>query len=99
MRVMEWMLGIDVPGYKSIKTPLNINFTSTLVQGVSTVTIPEVKNAISQAMPILFQIAHELNIDTIMDTATFSADSARRRYRSMLTSTYDFLLIYEVLAG
>jgi hypothetical protein len=80
------MLGIPVPGYKPFQFSPNANFTFTMAQAASVITIPEVQKAVNQAMPILLQIALDLKIDAISDSATFLGGSAMRRRAVALTS-------------
>jgi glucan endo-1,6-beta-glucosidase len=86
MRTVELMLGIPVSGYKPFQGSPNMNFTLTMAQAVSTVTIPEVQNAVIQAIPILLQISLELKIDAISNPAIFWAGSATRAKAAPLTS-------------
>jgi hypothetical protein len=102
MRTVELMLGIPVPGYKPFQGSPNMNFTSTMAQAASTVTITEVGNAIMQAIPILFQISLELEIDVILNPITFWAGSATTASATLLTSKYvmsSFVLLLRILGN
>ena len=91
MRTVEYMLGIPVPGYKPFQASPNANFTFTMAQAASEIIIPEVQNAINQAMPILLQIALELKIDVMLDPAMFWASSTIRAKADPLSSKHVFL--------
>lgn len=101
MRTVELMLGIPVPGYKPLQGSPNMNFTSAMAQAASTVTITEVRNAIMQAIPILYQISLELDIDMILNFTTFEAGSVTRATATLLTSMYvtSSLLLLPILGN
>lgn len=94
MRTVEFMLGIPVPGYKPFQASFDTNVTFTMAQASSAITNPEVQKAVTQAIPILLEIALQLKIDTISEWATFSVGSATR---GPLTSRYVFFFIYKVI--
>ncbi|KAF8238160.1 glycoside hydrolase family 5 protein [Tricholoma matsutake] len=85
MRTVEFMLGIPVPGYKPFQASFDTNVTFTMAQASSAITNPEVQKAVTQAIPILLEIALQLKIDTISEWATFSVGSATR---GPLTSSF-----------